>query len=183
MATNVEFRGVRDMISTLNGLERKAAPRAMSRALNRTATHTRKNAVSEIATLMGIGRKTAVRDEIKIVPATINKLSARLTSSYQPLNLINFRARQTKKGVTASAWGKRKLYKSAFIQTMPKAGKKLVMKRKGKPRLPLQQLYGPSVSNTLAEVSGKVSEDGLTFLRKRFKTELDFEVSKLRKKL
>jgi hypothetical protein len=44
--------------------------------------------------------------------------------------------------VVAQAWGRAKLYKSAF---MPARFGKHVFKRKGKARLPIKELYGPSL--------------------------------------
>ena len=48
-------------------------------------------------------------------------------------NVIEFGARQTKKGVSAKVWGKRRVYKGAFIGSGRNSGKKLVFgKRKRK---------------------------------------------------
>jgi hypothetical protein len=61
------------------------------------------------------------------------------------LNLIEFGARQTKKGVSTKAWGKRKLYKHAFIGSGRNSGKQLVFgKTRGNPKK-LKALHGPSL--------------------------------------
>ena len=61
------------------------------------------------------------------------------------LNLIEFGARQTKKGVSTKACGKRKLYKHAFIGSGRNSGKQLVFgKTRGNPKK-LRALHGPSL--------------------------------------
>ena len=44
-------------------------------------------------------------------------------------NVIEFGARQTKKGVSAKVWGKRRVYKGAFIGSGRNSGKQLVFAR------------------------------------------------------
>ena len=43
--------------------------------------------------------------------------------------MIEFGARQTKKGVSAKVWGKRKIYRGAFIGGGRNSGKRLVFKQ------------------------------------------------------
>ena len=59
-------------------------------------------------------------------------------------NVIEFGARQTKKGVSAKVWGKRRVYKHAFIGSGKNSGKQLVFKRlKGSKRI--KALHGASL--------------------------------------
>ena len=44
-------------------------------------------------------------------------------------NVIEFGARQTKRGVSAKVWGKRKIYRGAFIGGGRNSGKRLVFKQ------------------------------------------------------
>lgn len=60
-----------------------------------------------------------------------------------------FAPRQTKKGVTAKAWGKRKLYRHAFMAQM-KSGHMGIYRREGRERLPIKEMYGPSVPREMA---------------------------------
>ena len=53
----------------------------------------------------------------------------RIKSRYK--NVIEFGARQTKKGVSAKVWGKRKIYRGAFIGSGRNSGKRLVFKKNG----------------------------------------------------
>ena len=50
----------------------------------------------------------------------------RIKSKY--LNLIEFNARQTKRGVSAKAWDNRKIYRGAFVGSGINSGKQLVFK-------------------------------------------------------
>jgi len=45
------------------------------------------------------------------------------------LNVIEFGARQTKRGVSAKVWGKRKIYRGAFIGGGRNSGKRLVFRQ------------------------------------------------------
>ena len=59
--------------------------------------------------------------------------------------MIEFGARQTKRGVSAKVWGKRKIYRGAFIGSGRNSGKRLVFKkRKGNPKR-IEALHGPSL--------------------------------------
>ena len=64
-------------------------------------------------------------------------------------NVIEFGARQTKKGVSAKVWGKRRVYKGAFIGSGRNSGKQLVFARtsgatkSGKKRI--KALHGASL--------------------------------------
>ena len=51
----------------------------------------------------------------------------RIKSKY--LNLIEFNARQTKRGVSAKAWGKRKIYRGACVGSGRSSTKQLVFKK------------------------------------------------------
>ena len=61
------------------------------------------------------------------------------------LNLIEFNAKQTKRGVSAKAWGNRKIYRGAFIGGGRNSGKRLVFKKlKDNPKR-IEALHGPSL--------------------------------------
>ena len=61
------------------------------------------------------------------------------------LNVIEFGARQTKRGVSAKVWGKRKIYRGAFIGSGRNSGKQLVFKkRKDNPKR-IEALHGASL--------------------------------------
>ena len=61
------------------------------------------------------------------------------------LNAIEFGARQTKRGVSAKAWGKRKIYRGAFIGSGRNSGKQLVFKKRKDNPKKIKALHGASL--------------------------------------
>ena len=60
-------------------------------------------------------------------------------------NVIEFGARQTKKGVSAKVWGKRKIYRGAFIGSGRNSGKQLVFKKRSDNPKKIRALHGASL--------------------------------------
>lgn len=115
-------------------------PKATAAALNRTGDHANTLTVLDLAEVTGLKQKD-VRAAMRRVRAKWGNLEYRLAAIGRALNLIRFGARQTKKGVSASAWGKRKIYKSTFIANQGRT----VFVREGKARLPIKAVHGPSL--------------------------------------
>ena len=67
----------------------------------------------------------------------------RIKSRYK--NVIEFGARQTKKGVSAKVWGKRRVYKHAFIGSGKNSGKQLVFGKSKRNPKKLKALHGASL--------------------------------------
>ena len=61
------------------------------------------------------------------------------------LNLVEFKARQTKKGISAEAWGKRKIYTRTFFGKGKNSGKKLVYKGVRGSREAVEAVHGASL--------------------------------------
>ncbi|WP_026986526.1 phage tail protein, partial [Fodinicurvata fenggangensis] len=139
----------REWNAMLRAMGEKDGREVARQAINQTARQTRTEAARKIAKIMGI-KVTTARKSLQILHASRQRLEARIIASGRPRNLIHFSARQTRKGVTAKAWGSRKLYKGSFIVTT-RQGQKLVMKRRGKDRLPIDPLFGPSVPDTMID--------------------------------
>lgn len=182
------------LIGVKNGREKVTA-----RAVNKTLAGVRTDSVNEISKVITANKKI-IRKAFSIYRASPRKLTARVESRGEPLGLIHFRARQTKKGVTAQVLKKkpRKLYKGAFIATIknaenvfwrkyheapsrpPRPGVKYRRLPK-KYRLPIQRLTGPRIPDimgkpaTLKRIQAKANER----LKKNLKHELDYMLSKL----
>ena len=60
-------------------------------------------------------------------------------------NVIEFGARQTKRGVSAKVWGKRKIYRGAFIGSGRNSGKQLVFKKRKDDPKRIEALHGASL--------------------------------------
>lgn len=111
--------------------------KATYRAINHTT--------AKAATAASVGirsewnlKASYVKDAVAISKATTNKQEASYRFRSRSISLINFRARQIKKGVSykLKKRGGTKKIKGAFITTT-KGGYKGVFIRKGKSRLPL----------------------------------------------
>lgn len=139
--------------------------RAIVRALNKTAQQARTGASREVRAAGYNIKASTIRRSFMIERATPSRLSVTLRATGAPVPLINYGAQQTKKGVTVRVKNGRKTLKHAFIATMPN-GHRGVFEREGTGRkrvtkkgrsymsgLPIKELYGPSIPDSLANVS------------------------------
>ncbi len=165
MATNIELIGIDRLQKNLSAVQREVFPRAASRTLNTAATRARTLTVRAVAKFMGVKQKV-VRDRVvvrKVSPSDIDR-GAKIELRGSALNLIHFKARQTKKGVSAAPWGRRSMYRGAFIARI--GGTQLVMIRRkvgGRRvhRLPIRPMLGPGIAQS-------ARDDGIREERQRF---------------
>lgn len=108
----------------------KSGDLVIKQAVNQTLTGVRTDVTNEVSKVI-TPTKTKIRSTITVNKMTAGDGNAFVKCIGGPLNLINFKARQTQKGVTVQVKksGGRKLVKHAYITTM-KNGNKLVMMRK-----------------------------------------------------
>jgi hypothetical protein len=96
----------------------------------------------------------------------INSMKWSVLVSGEPVPLVAYPARQTAKGVSVEVnRGKRTLIKGAFIATM-KSGHKGVFRRRGKARLPIDELRGSRPVDALlheGEAQGVADRGGTSF--------------------
>lgn len=98
----------------LSAAHQRMVPAAASSALNRVATSARTTAVRTIRGETAI-KASEVRKYISLRRASRANLVAQITTKSHAPNLIRYGAREVKKGVSANAWGKRRIYRDAFI--------------------------------------------------------------------
>ena len=103
-----------------------------------------------------------------------------LNVSGEPVPLVAYPHRQTKRGVSVEVnRGKRTLVKGAFVATM-KSGHEGIFRRKGKARLPIQELRGSRPVDALlheGEAQGVADRGGKSF-GETFARVLPLEVGK-----
>lgn len=193
---DVQF-DVKRAMRALSDLQKKQVPRAAARALNRTGEEVRTQVVRDLSKEMGKETGLSVsgfRKSIAQKKATQQRLVTELVASGRPLPLMRFGAKQrlievkhTKRSlvpvyeVSAKAWGKRKTYKGAFIATL-RSGRKGVFIRTSKKRLPIKELYGPSIPQTFIDekiIKGMERHAGRVW-PKNFQRELNYYLSKLK---
>lgn len=178
------------LVAKLKATEREIM-KAVPRSLNKTANTARAEAARLIVD-QGYGIKVSyIKRGITVNRASSNDYLAVVRASGKPIPLIQYKARQTKAGVTVQVKNGRKLIKDAFIATMSnghqgvflrKEGSKHVSRRvrKGGPALPIDELFGPSIPTAF---QNKIVMQELTrSVRERFpvvlKQELSFVISK-----
>ncbi|RWE59812.1 MAG: hypothetical protein E5V22_11085 [Mesorhizobium sp.] len=123
---------------------------SLSAGVNDTAKQVRRFSARIVAKAGGLKRADA-EPSILISPySRPSTLTATVRGSGRPIALIKFAARQTKAGVTANAWGHRKLYKGTFIATM-KSGHRGVFVRETKKRVPIKELWGAGVTQVMSQ--------------------------------
>lgn len=125
--------------------------RALFRAMNRAVASGRTVMVREIARDVRL-KSRDVRDAIRLEEASPSRLTARISASIKRIPLIDFNAKMTRgRGVTARlpppGAGR---YPHAFIATMT-SGHVGVFQRVAKARLPIRELYGPSLGNVFSK--------------------------------
>ncbi len=167
-----------DLKRALAALGRKA-PSAIMRALNRTARSARTQAVRDVAKEIRLPQKS-VRPMMPVIPATARHLEAKLVARGRPISLMRLGARQTKLGVIYRGPGGPVLIRSAFIATMPRGRRPGVFKRRGKPRLPIEKQFGPSVPRLVLDrgIFAAVHKTAQGNLKKNLAHETAFLLSK-----
>jgi hypothetical protein len=142
----------------------KSIPQVFSTALNRTATTARKESAQKISAASGM-KVNIVRNMIFLQKATRTQWFSVLRFKSTFINAIKFFKSRSRDGKTKfTNPGNVKLWVkgggdpiSPFIQTMP-SGFTGVFDRKGFARLPIRQVFGPTLSEIFAGSSGIVNE-------------------------
>lgn len=178
----VTVEGIRLVAEEFEGYPRRAQS-AVVRAINRGMTAGRTVMARAMAKDMGI--KVAVATKaLRHRQATANTPEARLAAGFKRIPLIDFNARESARsrgrgrgsGVTyrMGAGNARTRLQSAFIVQM-RSGHTGVFMRKGRARLPIVELHGPSPGQVFA----KFRATALARAEEVFRTTLDHELSRL----
>jgi hypothetical protein len=171
------FKGdLKEIERHMDKVQRRAVPKAATRALNKVIGNARTEAIKKIIKHASLTGKV-IRPYMGIKKATWGHLVAHLTVSKFTPNLIRFKAIQTKQGVKATPWKKRKLHRGAFIANKNKT----VFKRVGKSRTPIVPVFGPSLINEFKrdEVQTAIGIRTLEQWRKVFDYEMQREIDRL----
>lgn len=122
-------------------------PQAVSRALSRSATSARVVMVRAVAADLGL-KQADVQVHVVVKVGTeflkADEMKAQVIATGARIGLYKFKARQTKTGVSARLPGGVGRYPGAFIARMH-TGHVGVFKRAGRTRLPIRELFGPSI--------------------------------------
>jgi len=161
----------------------EAAPKktgvALLRALKRGTKAAGTVANRVVSKDMGI-KVSDVRARIRLEDPTAQTLSGKLRASLKRIPLIKFGARGPEpsrgrgRGVTYKSKGGRSRHPRAWIATMP-GGHRGVFERKGEGRLPVKQLYGPSIGRVFDQHRAEIMARG----EQQVLAELDHQLDRI----
>lgn len=172
---NIEVNGVEEIVADLQALPLRSG-RALVRSMNRAMVSGRTFVAPLIARDMGL-TSTTVRASMSIKNATYDRPVAVLGSTLKRIPLIQFGARGPRpsrgrgRGVSARTPAGR--YPHAFIATMA-SGHEGVFERRGRSRLPIKELFGPSPGHVFA----KYRPQTMARIKESFQTNFDHEWSR-----
>ena len=157
------------------------APIAISRALNRANGSMRTIMTRNVAsdTKLKVG---TVRERVLITNATPNRLTVQMTVTGKRIPVIEFNAkgpfpsRGKGRGVTARTPAGR--YPRAFIARMP-SGHMGVFERVNTARLPVRELFGPSLPHVFNKYADVTLARGNEQLEKNMQSEMRFLLRQL----
>src|SRR5690348_11331324 len=127
----------------------KAVTRALVRSLNRAITAGRTLMAQRVSKDTGL-KSSTVKAAMKSQKATAARPVAALSTGLTRIPLVQFRARQTRRGVSYRLGGASSRIPNAFLATMA-TGHTGVFRRVGKKRLPIKELFGPSLGHVFAK--------------------------------
>ena len=155
---------IKDVQKQLNALERKVLPKATNRSLNRVGGKVNTQVLRYVSKKVGLPQKALKqRGFFARVNSNLKTLTTQIRVIYGAIPLKDFNPRQTKQGVTAKAWGKRKVYKNTFISE--ELGHPVFV-RETKERAPMKKIHGPNPASVakspeLNMIISKVVADNL----------------------
>jgi len=163
---------LKSVMRDLDTIERKVLPKATNRTMNRLGTAANKIIIRGVSSEAGLPQSTLKkRGFFSNIRSKIRTLTFSIIVKWGSIPLKDFNPRQTKKGVTAKAWGSRKVYDGAFI--VDSLGRHVFVRKTDK-RLPIKKLYGP-IPARLAE-NDSITNDINKMMDERFTRELDANI-------
>lgn len=192
MTNRITYKGYDQLLRNASAVEKKVIPAATARVLNRTAITVRNESAKDVVKDGGF-KIGDVKKKIKIFRAKANKLFVEIVAIGRPIGLIHFDARQRKKGVSAKAWGQRKIYRGTFIaktktrsrgeEEFRTTGRQVFTRKNNVNSLPVKKLHGPGIANTIAQDHivrniGRIAQQRIAAL---FPKEIAFRVERATK--
>lgn len=169
MSVGISVKWDRSQIAALETGPLKAALRRALRKAGATALRDMKSEASKRIRARKRIKVRYITDALTLRKASGSDIAGmewRVDVSGEPVPLVAYPNRQTKKGVSVEVnRGKRTLVKGSFKSTM-KSGHQGIFKRKGKARLPIQELHGSRPVDALlhkGEAQGVADRGGESF--------------------
>jgi hypothetical protein len=148
---------------------------ATRRALNAVVRQARTLTLRELSKAMGL-TQTRLRPYISTRLANYQNLESAVRIKPHTYNIASFAGRQTKKGVSAAPWGKRRVFPHTFLLRGVTA-----MVRVGKARYPIRPVYGPRITREFGRAAVVRSLQALVHakLEPTIQHELEYELSRI----
>ena len=135
---------MKEALRNLGTVHKKYVQKALVTSLNKVGAEVVTQAKRELKDATGLKAGVVVK-KIQKDKARRNDNTYSIFIKSRYLNVIEFRARQTKRGVSANVWGKRKIYRGAFIGGGRNSGKRLVFKKLKDDPKRIEALHGASL--------------------------------------
>ena len=145
-----QMRALRAMLREIP----RDVPKVLTRALNKVAKSTHVKILRRISSEYAVSQRDLKEKNVFLIRANYKNLKAIIRIKGRRIQILAFKAKQLKKGVSykiKKKGGRKTVY--AFMESPPgskqsttmASGHRGVFKRRGKSRLPIVELYGPSV--------------------------------------
>lgn len=174
----LEFGVEKDQVDQFLTLAPKKTSLAVLRAIKRGTMAARTEAARTVSKDMGIGVSVVRKSILMTLPSGGTGAVGILRASLKRIPLFLFKAkgpypsRGKGRGVTYRKGGGRANIRDAFIAKMP-SGHMGVFKRSGRARLPVNQLFGPSIGRVFDLKRKKISQTGAEATEKELDRLLD----------
>jgi hypothetical protein len=163
---------LQDVMRDLDAMERLVLPKALNKSMNRIGTAANKIIIRGVSKEAGLTQSALKkRGFFSNLRSNVRTLTFSIMVKWGSIPLKDFNPRQTKLGVTAKAWGSRKVYDGAFI--VDKLGRHVFV-RKTDRRLPIKKLYGP-IPARLAE-QDSITNQVESMIAERITREVDANI-------
>lgn len=176
----VTVTGTDTILVSLDNVPRSIL-RASVRAMNRGMTSGRSVMAKAVSADLKLKQKD-VRDALVLKQANITNPSASLAASLKRIPLVDFGARGPEpsrakgRGVTYNVGRSKSLVPDAFLAVMA-SGHRGVFTRKGNKRLPIKELFGPSLGRVFITYKPAATARALEMFQKNFGHELEVETN------
>lgn len=181
---------LKELSKRLSAFEKQYIPQATVMALNKIGSTVLSESKRRLKAESGLKRLNLLNKYVSVSRANRARPYFTIRFDRKWISMMEFDATQGAEGVLARAWGRRKMYKGAFIATMSNGKRDVFVRtgnRRGEPRrvktgknigklyrpgLPIKILYGPYLptlkrQTKLDEMAAQVVSDrfGLEFSR------------------
>ena len=175
---------MKEAMRNLRNVPKKYVQKALVTSLNKVGAEVVTQAKRELKDATGL-KAGVVGKKIKKDKARKGDETYSIHIKSRYLNVIEFGARQTKKGVSAKVWGKRRVYKGAFIGSGRNSGKQLVFKKRKNAPKRIEALHSASLPREferqdMAKIFNKKIKTRFPIL---FKRALEFHLMKAQSRL